>query len=401
MTEAQTGMQGTALRGKRQLSDGWRLTLTLLVLGVAVIAATTVARGYSWKELGSYGDAPDYLRQARTCRPGAHHMPLYGWTVGTLHVLTFRVPPIEAVGVTLSLASLILAANAIRSLLLLDHIPPARAFWIALALSVFPARHFVYATRILADSMVFLFVVLGYLLLQSGKGHRANLYLCGAALTHDLAAVLWIPAALDHMRRRAWGPLLSSPLIFLPSLALILTRALSVEGVSRWQYDGRPIFTAPLVGLLKPPFDQPWLNVASYASVVIYGALYGWALYRSARSGARQAFWFSVAPFVVLLCLREYVLYYAFDRFLVLSFPALAALLSSIDFTRLRDRVVLAFFALVWLASTTYFIWSFPSSDVRERFQKAIERRPQEISFVERHSRQGIPGPVLLEESEI
>ncbi len=386
MSEAEIGVRGTGLLETRQRADRWRLALALLALGMIVLAGTTVLRGYSWRELGSYGDAPDYLQQARTFRPGAHHMPLYGWTVGVLHVLMFRVPPIEAVGVAVSLACLVLAADVIRRLLLFEQTPPARAFWIALALSVFPARHFVYATRILADSMLCLFVVLGYLCLRRGQGHRANLSLCAAALTHDLAAVLWIPAALGHLRQRAWGPLLSSPVICLPTLALIVSRALGSDGVLRWQYDGRPIFTAPLLGLLKSPFDQPWLNVASYASFTIYGALYGWGLYRSMRGGAQGAFWFSVVPLAVLLCLREYVLYYAFDRFLVLSFPALATLLSSMDVKALRHRAVLAFFALVWLASMAYFMWSFPSSDVRERFQKAIGPRPQVTSIDDRHS---------------
>ncbi len=350
-------------------SDGWRLTLTLLALGVAVLAATTLPRGYSWKEFGEFGDAPDYLQQAETFRPGPHHMPLYGWTIGTLHALMGRVPPIEAVGVALSFACLILTAHAFRRVLLLDDVPPARAFWIALALSLFPARHFVYATRILADSMALLFAAWGYVLLQRRKGHLANVALCAAALTHDFAAVLWLPAAMEHVRRRAWGPLLSSPVIFLPSLAFVVTRALISDHVSRWQYEGRPIFTWPLFGLLNPPFEPPWLNAAFYASFVVFGALYGWGLYRCIRSGARRAFWFSVAPFVVLLCLREYVLYYAFDRFLAFCFPALFPLLVPTDFKRMWSRAVLAFFALLCLASTAYFVWSFPSSNVRERFQ--------------------------------
>ena len=370
-------MKGTRLSGGRRLSDELRLTLTLLLLGSVLLAATTVLRGYSWKELGSYGDAPDYLEQARTFRPGPHHMPLYGWTVGALHLIAFHALPIEAVGVAVSFASLILTAHVLRAVLRLDGVPPRRAFLIVLALSLFPARHFVYATRVLADSMAFLLAALGYLFLRRGQGHRANLCLCGAALTHDFAAVLWIPAAMDHVRRRSWGPLISSPLIFLPSLALILVRIFSSDGVSRFQYGGRPIFTLPLFGLLRPPFEQLWLNAGFYASFAAYGILYGWAFYRCARSESREAFWFSVTPFLVLLSLREYVLYYAFDRFLALSFPVLVALLAEADLRRFRVRAVVAFHALLCLASTAYFVWSFPSSDVRERFQKSTRPRIQ------------------------
>jgi hypothetical protein len=266
-------MKVMRLSGSRGLSDGHRLTLTLLALGAVVVVATTVLRGYAWKELGSYGDAPDYLQQARTFRPGPHHMPLYGWTVGALHLMTFRVPPIEAVGVAVSFACLIFTAHVIRALLRLEGVPPGRVFWIVLALSLFPARHFVYATRILADSMAVLLAALGYLFLRRGRGHHANLCLCGAALTHDFAAVLWIPAAVDHLRRRAWGPLICSPSIFLLPLGLILARAFSPDGVSRLQYTGRAIFTLPLFGLLSPPFEQSWLNAGYYASFAAYASL--------------------------------------------------------------------------------------------------------------------------------
>jgi hypothetical protein len=95
------------------------------------------------------------------------------------------------------------------------------------------------------------------------------------------------------------------------------------------------------------------------------------------RRGFREAFWFSVVPFLVLLCLRGYVVYYAFDRFLPLSFPVLVLLLSETDFGRFRARAVVAFYALVWLASTVYFVWSFPSSDLRERLQKSSHPRIQ------------------------
>ncbi len=351
--------------------EGLRLTLTLLVLGAVVLAATMVLRGFSWKELGIYGDAPDYLVQARTFRPGLSHMPLYGWTIGALHLLMFRVPPIEAMGVAVSFASLILTAHAVRAILQLDRLTPRRAFWIALALSLFPARHFVYATRILADNMALLFATLGYLCLRREQGHRANLCLCCAALTHDLSAILWIPTAMEHTRRRAWGPLMTSPVIFLPSLALILARIFPLDGVSRFQYAGRPNFTLPLFGLLRPPFEQPWLNAGIYASFAVYSILYGWAFYRCKARGPREALWFSVAPFLVLLCLREYVLYYAFDRFLAFSFPVLLSILSGVDFKRFRARAALVLYALLTLMSAVYFVWSFPSSDIRERLQRS------------------------------
>jgi hypothetical protein len=361
----------------RGVSDAFWLTLALAVLGGVVLATTTVLRGYSWEKLGSYGDAPDYLQQARTFHPGHFHMPLYGWTVGALHLMTFRAPPIEAVGVTVSFASLILTAHVMRALLQQDGVPPRRVLWIVLVLSLFPARHFVYATRVLADSMAFFLVALGYFFLRRGQSHRANLSLCGAALTHDLAAVLWIPAAMDHVRRRAWGPLISSPLIFLPSLALILARISFPDGVSRFQYGGRPIFTLPLFGLLSPPFEKIWLNVGFYASFAAYGLLYGWAFYRCVRRGSLEAFWFSLVPFLFLLCLRGYVLYYAFDRFLALGFPVLVPLLSEASFRGVRARAVAASYALLSLASMAYFVWSFPSSDVRERFQKETHRCTQ------------------------
>ncbi len=363
-------MKARLLFGGRGASDAFWLTLLLAVLGGVVLATSTVLRGYSWDQLGRYGDAPDYLQQARTFSPGLHHMPLYGWTIGALHLMMFRIPAIETVGVGVSLASLVLTAHAIRSVLRLDRISDRRIPWIALALSLFPPRHFVYATRILADNMAFLFVALGYLFLRKGKGHQANLCLGGAALTHDFAAILWIPAAMDHVRRRAWTPLIFSPLIFLPSLALILIRMLSPGGISRLLYEGRPIFTLPLFGLLTPPFDQPWLNVGFYGSFATYGIIYGWALYVCARRGPHQAFWFSLVPFLVLLCLREYVLYYSFDRFLFLSFPAVLQLLSKADFSGFRTRVIVAYYALICLVCTTYFVWSFPSSDVRKRFHR-------------------------------
>ncbi len=366
----------------RGVSDAFWLTLALAVLGGVILATTTVLRGYSWEELGSYGDAPDYLQQARTFGPGLHHMPLYGWTVGALHLMMFRIPAIEAVGVAVSLTSLILTAHTIRSVLRLDRISSRRVPWIVLALSLFPPRHFVYATRILADNMAFLFVALGYLFLRKGQGHHANLCLCGAALTHDFAAILWITAAMDHVRRRAWTPLISSPLIFLPTLALILVRMLSPDGISRLLYEGRPIFTLPLFGLLTPPFDQPWLNVGFYGSFATYGIIYGWALYWCARRGTRQAFWFSLVPFLVLLCLREYVLYYSFDRFLVLSFPAVLQLLSKTDFSGFRTRIIVAYYALVCLVSTAYFVLSFPSSDVHKRFPRNSESGSQVGHFL-------------------
>ena len=120
--------------------------LTLALLGLLVIATQTVFRGYGLEELRAYGDADSYLATAETWVPDQAHMPTYPWLIRVVYELTFHRVPVEIIGVSLSFLFLLLTGLAFCTLV------GQRAVWLAVVLSLFPVRHFIFSTRILADA---------------------------------------------------------------------------------------------------------------------------------------------------------------------------------------------------------------------------------------------------------
>ena len=331
--------------------------IALALLGLLVIATQTVLRKYGLEHLRTYGDSGSYLATAETWIPDHAHMPTYAWLIRIVYELSFHVVPLEIIGVSLNVFFLLLTGLAFCTLV--GHKRP----WLALVLSLFPVRHFIFSTRVLADAGAGFFVVWGYVWLKKDKPLTAHLAFMMATAFHDFMAIFWVSCALLHLRVRHLHALASSALIPIPIILLTTYHFIAQTGEPRVIYEGRSIFTFPFGGLFHPPFKEPLLLAGFYASFVTYFATYLWAAWRCWTLRAIDALLVSFPPFVVLLCLEGFVLYFGFDRFLVVCFPVLMTALQDVNFKKPWPRVMIVGYGLATLMSAVYFIYRFPLSD--------------------------------------